>query len=199
MCAQRWFESSWKILEAGVTDRLQSRDVFVCLLSVTTRRIVCRTSWCTGTDVVRALSRQGERLGTKCYTFKKSFPLIINHSANDCEVLMVQPVHLVTEIDTLDLRQRTFRIYVAPLPEHVTVLYRGQSLATCRPKVPESQSLYLNVAGARDGVVPRSKPCDVQTEGTRVPKFVSECCQSTWRCCTAVKALRRADRRYQSP
>jgi hypothetical protein len=67
---------------------------------------------------------------------KQDFPLFSSHSSKDCEVQTLQRIQLISqsctqmivdfkEILWINLRENTW-IYVAPVPEHITVLSIGQ-------------------------------------------------------------------------
>jgi hypothetical protein len=69
---------------------------------------------------------------------KQYFPLFSSHSSTDCEILMLQPIRLIPQSCTqkvielkethwISLRDNTW-IHVAPVPERLTMLCKGQKL-----------------------------------------------------------------------
>jgi hypothetical protein len=67
---------------------------------------------------------------------KQDFPLLVSHSTNDCEFLMLQPIRLLLKTCTqriLELKETLWIaikdnvwLYVAPIPSQMTVLCSGQ-------------------------------------------------------------------------
>lgn len=77
-----------------------------------------------------------KKINSKDLICKQDFPLFSSHSTTDCEALMLQPIRLIPQScsqRTLDLKETLWIplrnnawIYVAPVPEHLTVLCTGQ-------------------------------------------------------------------------
>ena len=99
--------------------------------------------------------QQCKRIQVKELICKQDFPLFSSHSSTNCEVLMLQPVRLIHQSCTqkivelketlwISLRENAW-IYVAPVPERLTVLCEGQ------------------------------KPTDVEIKGSGVLSFLSAC------------------------
>ena len=99
--------------------------------------------------------RQCKRTHVKELICKQDFPLFSTHASTDCEVLMLQPIRLVPQSCTqrtvdvketfwISVRENAW-IYVAPVPERITVLCVGQ------------------------------KPTDVEIKGSGVFTFLSDC------------------------
>jgi hypothetical protein len=99
--------------------------------------------------------QQCKRIQVKELICKQDFPLFSSHSNTDCEVLMLQPIRLIPQsciqkiVDLketlwLSLKENAW-IYVAPVPESLTVLCTGQ------------------------------KPTDVEIKGSGVFTFLSAC------------------------
>jgi hypothetical protein len=99
--------------------------------------------------------QQCKRVQVKELICKQDFPLFSSHSSTDCEVLMLKPIRLIPQSCTqknIDLKETLWIsltenkwIYVAPVPESLTVLCTGQ------------------------------KPTDVQINGSGVLTFLSPC------------------------
>ena len=99
--------------------------------------------------------RHCKRINVKELICKQDFPLFSSHSSTDCEVLMLQPIQLIPRSCTqriVDLKETLWIslgdnawIYVAPVPERLTVLCIGQ------------------------------KPTDVEITGSGVLTFLSDC------------------------
>ena len=80
--------------------------------------------------------RQCKRILVKELIFKQDFPLYSSHSSTDCEVLMLQSIRLIPQSCTqkivelketlwIPLKENAW-IYVAPVPDRLTVLCEGQ-------------------------------------------------------------------------
>jgi hypothetical protein len=99
--------------------------------------------------------QQCKRIQDKELICKHGFPLFSMHSSTDCEVLMLQPIRLIPQSCTqkiVDLKETLWIplkenawIYVAPVPESLTVLCNGQ------------------------------KPTDVKIKGSGIFTFLSAC------------------------
>jgi hypothetical protein len=99
--------------------------------------------------------QQCKRIKVKEQICKQHFLLFSSHSSTDCEVLMLQSIRLIPQSriqKTVDLKETLWislrdnaYIYVAPVPERLTVLCTGQ------------------------------KPTDVEIKGSGVFTFLSAC------------------------
>jgi hypothetical protein len=77
-----------------------------------------------------------KKLNIKTLICKQSFPLFSHHTTTDCEALLLQPIREIPSSckqRSLDLKETLWIplrdnvwIYVAPVPEHLTVLCVGQ-------------------------------------------------------------------------
>jgi hypothetical protein len=96
-----------------------------------------------------------KQIHLKTLICKQDFPLSSSHSTTDCEAVILQPMRFIPQSCTqriLDLKETLWIplgdnawIYVAPVPEHLTVLCEGQ------------------------------KPTDVEIVGSGVFTFLSAC------------------------
>jgi hypothetical protein len=110
--------------------------------------------------------RQCKRIYVKELICKQDFPLFSTHSSTDCEVLMLQPIWLIPQSCTqriVDLRETFWVsvrdnawIYVAPVPERLTVLCVGQKPTDVEIKGSGVLTLLSDCTGYGNTVIIRS-------------------------------------------
>jgi len=122
---------------------------------------------------------------------KQHFPLFSSHSSTDCEFLMLQPVRLVPQSctqKTVELRETLWIslidnpwIYVAPVPEHLTVLCKGQNPTDIEIKDSGVLTFLLDCTGYGNSVMIRSLTVhSVNNTGKDINKplnLTHDCCE----------------------